>query len=103
MHCGTNCLLSHAQLVAELPVPHRNFMVDFRSSGYRGIGDYFVYCKLPGNKSSDCKPGEEFESRIKIITMIKNYFKTASRHLWKNKIFSLINIAGLSIGISSAL
>lgn len=35
--------------------------------------------------------------------MIKNYFKIASRNLAKNKIFSLINVAGLSIGISSAL
>ena len=35
--------------------------------------------------------------------MIKNYFKTAVRNLAKNKIFSLINVSGLSIGISSAL
>ncbi|MGC4035866.1 MAG: ABC transporter permease [Chitinophagaceae bacterium] len=35
--------------------------------------------------------------------MIKNYFKTAFRSLAKNKVFSLINIAGLSIGISAAL
>ena len=35
--------------------------------------------------------------------MIKNYFKTAIRNLAKNKVFSLINVAGLSIGISSAL
>src|SRR5882724_7765378 len=35
--------------------------------------------------------------------MIKSYFKTAIRNLAKNKVFSLINIAGLSIGISSAL
>jgi len=35
--------------------------------------------------------------------MIKNYFKTAIRNLSKNKVFSLINVAGLSIGISSAL
>src|SRR6478672_38350 len=35
--------------------------------------------------------------------MIKNYFKTAIRNLAKYKIFSLINIFGLSIGISSAL
>ncbi len=32
--------------------------------------------------------------------MLKNYFKTAWRNLKKNKIFSFINIAGLSIGIS---
>src|SRR4030095_3480980 len=35
--------------------------------------------------------------------MFKNYFKTAIRNLAKNKIFSLINVSGLSIGISSAL
>jgi putative ABC transport system permease protein len=32
--------------------------------------------------------------------MIKNYFKTAWRNLIKHKTFSIINIAGLSIGIS---
>ncbi|QGY44648.1 FtsX-like permease family protein [Maribellus comscasis] len=32
--------------------------------------------------------------------MITNYFKIVWRNLWKNKIFSLINILGLSIGIS---
>ena len=32
--------------------------------------------------------------------MLKNYFKIAWRNLVKNKVFSFINIAGLSIGIS---
>jgi len=32
--------------------------------------------------------------------MIKNYFKTAWRNLLKNKVFSFINILGLSIGIA---
>ena len=35
--------------------------------------------------------------------MIKNYFRIAFRNFWRNKIFSLINIAGLAIGISAAL
>ena len=35
--------------------------------------------------------------------MIKNYFKTAWRNLIKNKIFSLINIAGLAIGMAACL
>ena len=35
--------------------------------------------------------------------MIKNYFKTAWRSLWKNKTFSAINIFGLSVGIASFL
>lgn len=35
--------------------------------------------------------------------MIKNNFKIAFRNLWKRKVFSLINIAGLAIGISASL
>jgi|GEM_PF-3306923 len=33
--------------------------------------------------------------------MLKNYFKSAIRNLLTNKVFSLINIAGLSIGVAS--
>ena len=35
--------------------------------------------------------------------MIKNYITIAIRNFWRNKIFSIINIAGLAIGISAAL
>jgi putative ABC transport system permease protein len=35
--------------------------------------------------------------------MFKNYFKTALRNLRRNKIFSIINVLGLSIGISASL
>ena len=35
--------------------------------------------------------------------MIKTYFKIAYRNLFKNKIFSTINITGLSIGMAAAL
>jgi hypothetical protein len=35
--------------------------------------------------------------------MLKNYFTIAFRNIWKHKIFSLINISGLAIGISAAL
>src|SRR5579872_2741204 len=35
--------------------------------------------------------------------MIRNYFKTAWRNLWKNKVFSLINILGLSLGMGACL
>jgi putative ABC transport system permease protein len=33
--------------------------------------------------------------------MFKNYFKTAWRNLWKNKIYSSINIIGLAIGMAA--
>lgn len=35
--------------------------------------------------------------------MIKNYFKTAFRSLLRNKVYSFINIAGLSIGLACAM
>ncbi len=35
--------------------------------------------------------------------MIKNYFKIAFRGFWKHKLFTFINIIGLSIGISASL
>jgi putative ABC transport system permease protein len=35
--------------------------------------------------------------------MIKNYFKIAWRSLWKNKVFSAINILGLSIGLACCI
>lgn len=35
--------------------------------------------------------------------MIKNYFKTAWRSLWKNKITTVINITGLAVGMSAAV
>ncbi len=35
--------------------------------------------------------------------MLKNYFKTAWKNLSKNKVYSFINIAGLSIGLACAM
>ena len=35
--------------------------------------------------------------------MIKSYLRTTIRHLSRNKLFSLINISGLAIGISASL
>ena len=35
--------------------------------------------------------------------MLKNYFKTAWRNLWRKKVFSAINILGLSIGLACCI
>lgn len=35
--------------------------------------------------------------------MIKNYFKTAWRNLWKNKLYSAINVFGLAVGLAACL
>ena len=34
--------------------------------------------------------------------MLKNYFKIAWRNIWKNKLFSAINIISLAIGLSAS-
>jgi len=43
------------------------------------------------------------EEKLNRSIMFKNYFKIAFRNFWKHKVFTLINIIGLSIGISASL
>jgi putative ABC transport system permease protein len=35
--------------------------------------------------------------------MLKNFFKIALRNLWKKKVFSIINIAGLAVGVAASV
>src|SRR5690349_13588695 len=35
--------------------------------------------------------------------MFRNYFKIALRNLWKNKVYSAINIIGLAIGMAACI
>ncbi|HEV7382799.1 MAG TPA: ABC transporter permease [Dyadobacter sp.] len=35
--------------------------------------------------------------------MLKNYFKIAFRNIWKNKVFSAINVVGLAIGMAACI
>jgi putative ABC transport system permease protein len=35
--------------------------------------------------------------------MFRNYFKTAIKNLWRSKVFSFINIAGLSVGLACCI
>ena len=35
--------------------------------------------------------------------MIKNYLKIAFRNFWRHRVFTLINITGLSVGIAACL
>ena len=46
---------------------------------------------------------EQIAQKLKEKPMLKNYLKIAVRNIVKNKIYSLINIAGLSVAICAAL
>lgn len=35
--------------------------------------------------------------------MFRNYFKIAVRNLWKNKVFSFVNITGLALGMAVSM
>src|SRR5689334_1415963 len=35
--------------------------------------------------------------------MLKNYFKIAFRNLWRHRVFSFINIMGLTVGMTACL
>ena len=45
----------------------------------------------------------KIELRFKLTNMIKNYFKIAWRNLFRNKVFSLTNLLGLTIGITCTI
>src|SRR5690606_2711153 len=34
--------------------------------------------------------------------MLKNYLKTTLRHLWRQRLFTVLNVLGLAIGISAS-
>jgi putative ABC transport system permease protein len=49
-------------------------------------------------------PWEEEPIRgLKAQPMLKNYIKIAWRNLWKSKVFSAINIVGLSVGMAACI
>jgi putative ABC transport system permease protein len=51
-------------------------------------------------KSYNCP---SFIATLKSITMFKSLFHTAIRHILKHSGYSILNILGLTLGISSAL
>jgi putative ABC transport system permease protein len=47
-----------------------------------------------------CLSARKIYTRDKETAMFRNYFKTAFRNLWRAKTFSIINVAGLALGIA---
>jgi putative ABC transport system permease protein len=48
-------------------------------------------------------PGFIFQSSLISLNMFRNYIKIAFRSLWKNRLFTGINLLGLSLGLASAV
>src|SRR5688500_5095224 len=53
-----------------------------------------------GCESSKCKACARAQIRIEKNIMFGNYFKTALRSLLSQKLYSVINLAGLSVGLA---
>jgi len=49
----------------------------------------------------NCHVGISFDGQTQISTMLRNYFKIAWRNLLRNKVFSIVNIFGLAIGMAA--
>ena len=56
-------------------------------------------CKQFASLPAHCPMLYELKNRESV--MLKNYFKTAFRNLWREKTYSMINIVGLSVGLAS--
>lgn len=73
----------------------------------RLLGERKARRRLVWNIIRYCRPGILFRHRFSIdlipIYMLANYFKVASRVMVRNKSFSLINILGLTMGLTGAL
>ena len=47
---------------------------------------------------------KEFSPNLQYhLTMFQHYLKIATRHLWKQRLYSLINVAGLAIGLACCI
>src|ERR1051326_8777890 len=105
-------------MVAKFCVQNKHELVDVCHGGFGCSFHCINYNLFPGNKSSNCKPGEEFENGMRCRTltsvrcllndqkstfMFRNYLKIARRSLLKNKAYSTLNILGLATGMGVAL
>ncbi len=101
-----HCLAGHASMAPGLCLSYCHSLVDIRAGRYTGIGDHHCHHQYPRHQSGPGQPGGQPEKRITLKTrtyMLKNYLLVALRTLWKHKVFTAINIAGLAIGISASL
>lgn len=73
----------------------------------RLLGERKARRRLVWNIIRYCRPGILFRHKFSIdlipIYMLANYFKVASRVMVRNKSFSVINILGLTMGLTGAL
>jgi putative ABC transport system permease protein len=67
-------------------------------NGQRSIVNGQKRSSMVGGQSSMVKKKRQKTSN----TMFRNYFKIAFRTLWKNRLFTAINVIGLSLGLGSA-
>jgi len=77
---------------------------DYKTEGKKEIPSYNLEHRLRAAAIiSGHQTHRGLDVKLNRNYMFRNYVKTAFRGIWKHKLFTLINITGLSIGISAAL
>ena len=78
---------------------------EYKSEQKKGIPSYNLehHLQLASVISNQEITPKWFHQKLNRTVMTKNFFKIAFRGFWKHRLFTLINIIGLSIGISAFL
>ena len=77
------------------------YHVHFQAHGKRSANWRYAWNVLRFFKWSNIKKTTRFNSNI--VTMTRNNFKIAARVLWRQKVNTLLNVTGISIGIACFL
>ena len=77
------------------------YHVNYRAHGKRSANWRYAWNVLRFFKWSNIKKTTRFNSNI--VTMTRNNFKIAARVLWRQKVNTLLNVTGISIGIACFL
>ncbi|MEM6380156.1 MAG: permease prefix domain 2-containing transporter, partial [Bacteroidota bacterium] len=71
--------------------------------GLRWANWLFIKEVLLFFRPSSFKKKNPFENLPIMLSLFRSYFKTATRNIWKTKVFSSLNLIGLTVGFSAFL
>ena len=92
--CRFRSQSAHESLIGDYDEIFQNY---YNEHGFRNATIWY-WCQILKALPSFCKNSIRWR-----IVMFQNYLKIALRNLFKHKVYSLINIVGLAVGITCCL